>query len=380
MCLLTRAIFGQRDYERAIAAARETLRVDPQHDWAYRMLSLCEQALGRPAESVAAAEKSVRLAPLIWQTNMRLAESLTIHGGRQLEAEAAVAAALELAPDNADVHLVAAKVARTGGRYEEAAESCHRSLAIRPEHPGALHELARLQLLMANEGSLASAGVLFAEGAGMNPGIDLFVRNLDFTIRIVLSRMAFLSGISGWILTEVARLRPSFTRIIAGVILLGLAAYGGRYLSEVSGAVRRRVWRLVCDQNTFLVPAAVHASAILLIVPAIIAPAAVTQGITTFAGVLGLAAAELYGWRARRQDLPRARRLSAKAARRALRVVALLAAITAGAAAAAQTGQPSFFADAWIAIWGWATLAAAGGVYRRFTNGKTPSDRPVTPV
>ena len=79
-------------------------------DWPYRLASTALISLDRCRRCVAAAQEARRLAPHFWRSHVCLAQAATADGQLELAAQAA-RAALALAPEQADVHVTAGKVA-----------------------------------------------------------------------------------------------------------------------------------------------------------------------------------------------------------------------------------------------------------------------------
>jgi tetratricopeptide (TPR) repeat protein len=78
----------------ALAAAGAAAHLDPASEWAYRLVSLAQERIGRLPEAVDAAERAVLLAPGSWAARLRLAAVLRHVPGRWDEAaeQAALAA------------------------------------------------------------------------------------------------------------------------------------------------------------------------------------------------------------------------------------------------------------------------------------------------
>ena len=101
--MLSRAHLGKEEYDEALKLAEAGLIHDPDREWLHRLRCHALRLSGRLAEALEAADACVRLLP-------GAAESHAVRGKvlaglkRRKEAEAAYETALELDPDDADLH------------------------------------------------------------------------------------------------------------------------------------------------------------------------------------------------------------------------------------------------------------------------------------
>ncbi|MGN9845620.1 tetratricopeptide repeat protein [Nonomuraea sp. H19] len=128
--------------ESALDAARRAADLDPGAEWAYRLISLAHERLGRDADAVPAAERAVALARGSWQARLRLAAILRRMPGRWQEAVEQATLARKFAPEEADPEVMLGDLALLRGDHADAARSYRAALAADPGHPQARVNLA----------------------------------------------------------------------------------------------------------------------------------------------------------------------------------------------------------------------------------------------
>ncbi|MFI7130514.1 hypothetical protein ACIBQ1_32830 [Nonomuraea sp. NPDC050153] len=123
--------------ESALDAARRAADLDPGAEWAYRLISLAHERLGRDADALPAAERAVELARGSWPARLRLAAILRRSPGRRQEALEHATLAGKFAPEQADPGVLLGDLALLGGDHADAERSYRAALAIDPGHPQA---------------------------------------------------------------------------------------------------------------------------------------------------------------------------------------------------------------------------------------------------
>ncbi|WP_336213500.1 hypothetical protein [Nonomuraea sp. LPB2021202275-12-8] len=118
----------------ALDAARTAADLDPAADWAYRLVSLAQERLGRMPEAVAAAERAVGLAPGSWTARLRLAAALRHLPGRWDEAAEQAALAARFAPEEPDPHVLVADLDLLRAEHAGAARGYRAALSLDPRH------------------------------------------------------------------------------------------------------------------------------------------------------------------------------------------------------------------------------------------------------
>ncbi|WP_371825918.1 tetratricopeptide repeat protein [Nonomuraea turcica] len=128
--------------ESALDAARRAADLDPGAEWAYRLISLAHERLGRDADAVPPAERAVELARGSWPARLRLAAILRRTPGRWREAVEHAELARKFAPEEPDPEVMLGDLALLRGDHAEAGRSYLAALAADPGHRQARVNLA----------------------------------------------------------------------------------------------------------------------------------------------------------------------------------------------------------------------------------------------
>jgi Flp pilus assembly protein TadD len=222
--LLARCHHASGEMKRAIETARAAVAADPDSEHGHRILANAHNAAGDRPAATAEAREALRLAPEEWRCHWLLAECLR-HGDPQ----AALAPALrarELAPNEADVHVLYGVVVKQLGRAEEARAAYLHALSINPNLATAHNNIAVLD--RAN-GRWARALAGFRTSLRHNPQQKLARENLANTIVLLLRRLcgvayAMMLGVlivAGF--TDATQLRV--VGIVAAAAMLGGLAW-----------------------------------------------------------------------------------------------------------------------------------------------------------
>ncbi|MFI7637592.1 hypothetical protein [Nonomuraea sp. NPDC049400] len=123
--------------ESALDAARRAADLDPGAEWAYRLISLAHERLGRDADAAPAAERAVELARGSWPARLRLAAVLRRVPGRWQEAVEHATLAGKFAPEEPGPEVMRGDLALLRGEHTGAEQSYRTALAIDPGHPQA---------------------------------------------------------------------------------------------------------------------------------------------------------------------------------------------------------------------------------------------------
>ncbi|WP_431910631.1 tetratricopeptide repeat protein [Nonomuraea jabiensis] len=123
--------------ESALDAARRAADLDPVAEWAYRLISLAHERLGRDADALPAAERAVELARGSWPARLRLAAVLRRSPGRWQEAVEHATLAGKFAPERPGPEVMLGDLALLGGDHTRAERSYRAALAVDPTDPQA---------------------------------------------------------------------------------------------------------------------------------------------------------------------------------------------------------------------------------------------------
>ncbi|TDD13301.1 hypothetical protein [Nonomuraea diastatica] len=121
----------------ALDAARRAADLDPSAEWAYRLISLAHERLGRDADAVPAAERAVELARGSWPARLRLASVLRRVPGRWGDAVEHATLAAKFAPEEAGPRVLLGDLALLRGDHAAAERSYRAALATEPGQPQA---------------------------------------------------------------------------------------------------------------------------------------------------------------------------------------------------------------------------------------------------
>ncbi|MFF3568014.1 tetratricopeptide repeat protein [Nocardia jiangxiensis] len=199
---LAQAAYLDQRYREAADQSAAALRIQPRNQFAMRIHALALLNTGDAGrwQAQQVARQVVALGPEFAE-NHRILAIVLRECGHLPEALAAIDRAVELDPDEADIHVARGSILRRmghcGNRFRQgpAAEAYHAALRLEPESAYAVHDLAIVEL---NGRRLRSAlrGVLNA--ATMDPGLGNLVRtNIATVIRHAIRRMH-------WVLVVVA--------------------------------------------------------------------------------------------------------------------------------------------------------------------------------
>ena len=182
--LLARCHHAVGDMDLAIDTAKAAVAADPASEHGHRILANAYNSLGNRWAATSAAREALRLAPDEWRCHWLLAECL-----RHSDPNAALPAAQrarELAPNEADVHVLYGVVVKQLGRTEEARAAYLHALSINPNLATAHNNIAVLD--RAN-GRWARALRGFRTSLRHNPQQKLARENLANTIVLLLRRL-----------------------------------------------------------------------------------------------------------------------------------------------------------------------------------------------
>ena len=186
--LLARCHHAAGDMDLAIDTAKAAVAADPASEHGHRILANAYNSLGDRWAATNSAREALRLAPDEWRCHWLLAECL-----RHSDPHSALPAAhraRELAPNEADVHVLYGVVVKQLGRTEEARAAYLHALSINPNLATAHNNIAVLD--RAN-GRWARALAGFRTSLRHNPQQKLARENLANTIVLLLRRLCAIA-------------------------------------------------------------------------------------------------------------------------------------------------------------------------------------------
>lgn len=250
-CLLAQARLNTGDRGGALEAAGRAVRLEPDREWPHRIASVALEGQGRATEALAAAQTCVRLSPNAWQAHLQLADTAATLGQRAVVRQA-VERALALGPDEAEVHVLAARHARS---RRTAREHHRRALALEPDHSVAQHELTRLSvprlrgsmaLLSPGESARATDG--YAQALRSDPQQKVSQHGLAVVVGAVVFRTVSLVLLTTLAVGLVApRSAPVGVGVGVGVGLLAAVAYPALFVRSASSVTRAYLVRSLRD-------------------------------------------------------------------------------------------------------------------------------------
>jgi tetratricopeptide (TPR) repeat protein len=235
LCLLALAYGKLGQSAAALAAAEQALALAPNDEWAHRLRADALNGLGRFREAVAEAERAVQLAPSLWQTHVMYAQSLLtprselfVRPGIRAAARAC-RRARELAPNEADVHLISGLVYDRMGDSRAARAAWRRATALDHENSAARHNLAAAHL---DSWRPVAAAAMHGAALAAAPTDKDLVRFAPTFARSVLWRIFDLTSLT-WLAMYVVALivldeiqsQLSLHVVLAAVALSLFAAY-----------------------------------------------------------------------------------------------------------------------------------------------------------
>jgi tetratricopeptide (TPR) repeat protein len=251
-CLLALSYGGAKRQREALAAAQRAVSCGPDDEWAHRVLSSRLHGLGRHPEAIAAARRAVTLAPGEWRAYIAYAQALV--GSPTPEnlgaARASVDRALQIAPQEATVHLVDGNVADASGDFQRSQQAWRTALALDPTNSGALHNTA-LDDMQRGRSDAAIRG--FAGAAALDPDDDGHPEHVGLAVDSVLWRLGRRYALIA--VVYLAVLGPQ-TPIygwrwqVTTAALAAMAVIAWRTLRRLPPAIRRVILRRRKNEDT----------------------------------------------------------------------------------------------------------------------------------
>lgn len=281
--LLARCHHAAGDMDQAIDTARAAVAADPGSEHGHRILANAFNSAGNRAAATSEAREALRLAPEEWRCHWLLAECL-----RHSDPRAALAPAQrarELAPNEADVHVLYGVVVKQLGRTEEARAAYLHALSINPNLATAHNNIAVLD--RAN-GRWARAMAGFRTSLRHNPQQKLARENLANTIVLLLRRLAAIAFIAVFVVFLTADVASAAgLRIFGGIVALILLAGFAWVVRTTRRSVGEFATTVLRTDRRAIVALAVFAVAVLLIVIGAVVQVIPEHSLHTAVGQLG---------------------------------------------------------------------------------------------
>jgi tetratricopeptide (TPR) repeat protein len=189
------ALWKLGEFREALRAANAAVRLAPDDDLGHRLRCQALWRLGDARECLAAAERGVQLAPDVPDTIRLLAHALLLNGRRR-DAQVAADRLIQVDPEHAASHEMAGLVAVAERRWADAERSFLRQLALAPESPEALNNLA---VVIERQGRVDEAIRRLQEAARLQPQqghVQWNLRRLATTWVLRRSRLARVASVA----------------------------------------------------------------------------------------------------------------------------------------------------------------------------------------
>ncbi len=232
-CVLGAAHLKLQNAGEALNCARQAASIDPTSDWPHRIASVAHLQRNRVELAIREAREAVRLAPGFAHGHAQLGLALS-HGGfrRWREGMRSVDHAIELAPLDAEIQLIAGNAALRQRRRKRAERHYARSLELAPTSTAAINNYSLVRL---RRGRMISAASGFGSAAASDPGNDLYRRNLDATSSFsILAAFRLLLGVA---------VIAQFSTDAAFVVLIVVAVVTLAYVLRARRAMSSSTWR-----------------------------------------------------------------------------------------------------------------------------------------
>jgi tetratricopeptide (TPR) repeat protein len=192
LCMLAHSELASDEPDAALAITARVVALAPEEEWPLRIRALALMRLRRFRDARAAAKAAVRADSDNWRTHYVRA---LVHAetADYEQAHAMARQAAELAPHEADVHVILGLSLAGMGRDDEARAAYQEALRLDPESARALNNLAAVDI---NSARLGRAARNVAAGLRLAPNEETLQQNLDMVV-LRLSRRLLLLVVLG---------------------------------------------------------------------------------------------------------------------------------------------------------------------------------------
>lgn len=244
------------DFEEALHASQEALRRDPEDFSAHRFRSFALRRLARSEESVAAAREAVRVLPDHWAGYVALSEALIYPPDRWPQAYEAAVTAVRLGPEEIKTHYALWKASLALGRSDVCQQAVREILRIDPSNAWALQELATRKA-HSKDAKLPEVAQGYVQALAAAPGNQGMRRGLEGALFRMVRGTRWLALLCLLIAAVTARVFPTGddptalpapldTRLYALVLMAAVWALGAwRAYRKLPQGAKLGVWSLV---------------------------------------------------------------------------------------------------------------------------------------
>ncbi|WP_445167606.1 tetratricopeptide repeat-containing protein [Mycolicibacterium sp. Dal123E01] len=238
--------------------AHAALARSPQDTVAMRMYALALDGLGRRAEAIWMAWRTVTAAPNEYLAHYTYA-LLLYRAGYSQQALTVIDEALHLQPNDPDTWALKGGILRALHRSAESDAAYQQALRIQPDHATSINDMAINRL---RQGSLSAALRGFLGAASIDPTLGKLTRtNVAATLTSALRRVTWAAIIVGIVLVSTAANTKNhepvaLPRVVAAIGCLALLGY----LVAVIRSVSARMWRSALGLKGFLAIRVIHAA------------------------------------------------------------------------------------------------------------------------
>lgn len=158
-------LIQQARFDSAIQELQEDIAQNPDHGYAFALLSVCQTRLKRRSEALTSAKRAIGLDPDCAYAHYALAHALDDRE-RHKQAEKAVLEAIRLSPENADYYAQLSITRFNQGKWRDSLAAAEMGLKLNAEHPDCANLRAR-SLVKLNMPDQARAGM--SESLAVDP-------------------------------------------------------------------------------------------------------------------------------------------------------------------------------------------------------------------
>lgn len=295
--LRARGLLGLEQPAEALAAGNRVVALVPDDAWGHQLCALALIQLGNHAEATAAAAEAVRLEPNHWNTHRIYASAALGVPGRGADAYAAAHRAVQLAPHEPAAHFVLGLVAERQRDVDLARTAYQETLALDPNHPGALNNLTNLRGGL----RISRAAHGYASALREEPGSSVVQANLDLLAFRFLRRLYWPAVLALLVALLIAQAGGALAPVSGFTVTLGLGvlAAGATYSVLLGRALPVGVRRYALDRiprEPLLLCTALLSGAMLLTLVLVCLVPGADEVARALVRVLGLANVAIVVW------------------------------------------------------------------------------------